>query len=166
MLRSGSYHDAWAEPGVKGDKTALVSDGQAQQVTVSDLSVAEQVIPVELSCVEQAVVVCNEGVTGVRQGLRKSLCNGLQWQSLRVGQLRHDAQAAVLREGPRDPAVFNFLFKPLTCTLVVSAQRPAGQSEHSHPAMHASNAFCLAQAVDQVVGHDHAPGRKRVEPCY
>ena len=84
VLRPGSYDDAWAEPGVKGDKPALVSDGQAQQVTVSDLSVAEQVIPVELSCVEQAVVVCNEGVPGVRQGLRKSLCNGLQWQSLRV----------------------------------------------------------------------------------
>ena len=31
--------------------------------------------------------------------------------------------------------------------------------------MHASNAFCVAQAVDQVVGHDHAPGRKGVEPC-
>ena len=113
MLRPGGYDDAWAESGVKGDKTALVSDGQAQQVTVSDLSVAEQVIPVELSCVEQAVVVCNEGVPGVRQGLRKSLCNGLQWQSLRVRRLRHEAQAAVLSEGARYPAVFNFLFKEL-----------------------------------------------------
>ena len=120
LLRLGSYDDAWAELGVKGDKPALVSDGQAQQVIVSDLSVAEQVIPVELSCVEQAVVVCNEGVPGVRQGLRKSLCNGLQWQSLRVRRLRHDAQAAILREGARNPAVFNFLFKPLTCTLVVN----------------------------------------------
>ena len=84
MLRPGSYNDAWAEPGVKGDKTALVSDGQAQQVTIRDLSVPEQMIPVDLSCVKQAVVVCNEGVPGVRQSLRKSLRNGLQWQGLRV----------------------------------------------------------------------------------
>lgn len=79
VLRLGSKDDAWTEPCVKSDKSALVSDGQAQQITVGDLAVAKQVIPVEVSHIQQAVVVSNEGVPGVRQGLRKTLCNGLQW---------------------------------------------------------------------------------------
>lgn len=84
VMRLGSNDDAWAEPCVKSDKSALVSDSQAQQITVGDLAVAKQVVPVEVSHIQQAVVVSNEGVPGVRQGLRKALCDGLQWQALRV----------------------------------------------------------------------------------
>jgi hypothetical protein len=132
VLRLGANEDAWSESGIKGDKTALVPDGQAQQVTVSDLSVAEQMVPVEVFHIQQALVVCNEGVPGVRQGLRKTLCNGLQWQGLRVRRLRHDAQAPVLSEGARDSAVFNFLFKPMACMLVVNVPS-IQQSTHQMP---------------------------------
>lgn len=107
-------------------------DGQAQQVAVSDLSVAEYLFPVEVTLVKQAVVVRNEGVPGVRQGLGKTLCNGLQWKGLWVRRLRHDAQAAVLREWARDPSVVNFLFKPLLRTLVVNVPGVEQGNQHIH----------------------------------
>lgn len=109
MLRPGANDDVWAESGVKGDKTALVPHGQPEQVTVGDLAMAEQALPVELTAIEQAVVVNYESVFWVCQGLRKALCHRLQRRSLWVRGLRHDAQAHVLCQGARDPAVFNFL---------------------------------------------------------
>ena len=83
--------------------------GQPEQVTSGDLAMAEQALPDELAAIKQTVVVSNESVFWVCQSLRKALCHSLQRKSLWVRGLRHDAQAPILCEGARDPAVFNFL---------------------------------------------------------
>ncbi len=113
MLRISTNDGAHVDTAVKSDETALVPDSQPQKVTVCDLAVAQQLSEVDVTRVKQAVVIRKKGVLGVCRGLSKPMCDGRQWESLRVSGLRHDAQAAVLRQGARCPAVFIFLAQPL-----------------------------------------------------
>ena len=113
MSSLGSDNGVHVETRVKSDKAALVPDSQPQKVTVCDLAVAQQLSEVDVARVKQAVVIRKKGVLGVCRGLSKPMCDGRQRESLRVSGLRHDAQAAVLRQGARCPAVFNFLAQPL-----------------------------------------------------
>ena len=98
MLRPGAGDDVEAQSRVKADKAALVAHRQAEQVAVGDLAMTQQVLPVQLARVQQAVVVGQKGVRGVCGGLCQAAGDGGQRQGLGVGGLGHDAQAAVLRE--------------------------------------------------------------------
>jgi hypothetical protein len=76
MVTLSTDDGACVETAVEGDETALVPDGQPQQVAVSDLAVAQQLSEVDVARVQQAVVVSNEGVPWVCRGLSEPLCNG------------------------------------------------------------------------------------------
>ena len=109
MLRCRAWNGVKVQPSIKADKTALVAYGQAQQVAVCNLPVAQQVLPVHLVGVEQAVVVGKKGVRRVRGGLSQTAGDCGQRQGLGVGGLGHDAQAAVLGERAGGLAVGNLL---------------------------------------------------------
>ena len=65
MLRVRAGHGAQVQPGIKADEAALVAHGQAQQIAVGNLPMTQQVVPVQLIGVEQAVVVGKKGVRRV-----------------------------------------------------------------------------------------------------
>ena len=74
---------------------------------------AQQVLPVQLVGVQQAVVVGQKGVGWVRGGLAQTAGDCDQWQGLGVCGLGHDAQAADLSQRAGGPAVGNLLLQPL-----------------------------------------------------
>ena len=55
MLGPGTGHGLQVQPRIKADKAALVAHGQAQQIAVGDLPMTQQVLPVQLFGIEQAV---------------------------------------------------------------------------------------------------------------
>lgn len=69
MLGPGAGHGLQVQSRIKADKAALVAHGQAQQIAVGDLPMTQQVLPVQLFGIEQAVVIGHKGVGGVRGGL-------------------------------------------------------------------------------------------------
>lgn len=87
MLRCRAWNGVKVQPSIKADKTALVAYGQAQQVAVCNLPVAQQVLPVHLVGVEQAVVVGKKGVRRVCGSLCQAADDCRQRQGLGVGGL-------------------------------------------------------------------------------
>ena len=155
------------QPRIKADKAALVAHGQAQQIAVGNLSMAQQVLPVQLVGIEQAVVVGQKGVRRVRGGLSQTAGDCGQRQGLGVGGLGHDAQAAVLRERAGGPAVGNLLLQPLGGAGVVHMRRiqQGDQDIDVQQGAHGLNPVGIAQAIDQLVA-DHDPARlKWHESC-
>ena len=66
ILRGRAGYGLQVQPGIKADEAALVAHGQPQQIAVRDLTMPQQVLPVHLIGVQQAVVVGHKGVCGVR----------------------------------------------------------------------------------------------------
>ena len=167
MLRCRAWNGVKVQPSIKADKTALVAYGQAQQVAVCNLPVAQQVVPVQLIGVEQAVVVGKKGVRRVCSSLCQAADDCRQRQGLGVGGLGHDAQAAVLREWAGGPAVSNLLLQPLRGAGVVHVRRiqQGDQDIDVEQGTHGLNAVGIAQAIDQFVA-DNDPARPEGhEPC-
>ena len=90
---------------VDGDELPLVSGGQGQHVPVGDLTVPQRVLPFDGARRQQAEIVGPEVVLRVLRGLGKPGRYGGWRQCPGVGRLRHDADAAVLRDGARRPAL-------------------------------------------------------------
>jgi hypothetical protein len=96
------------------------------------------------------------------RGVGRSECqvagDGSPWQSLGVGGLGHDAQAAVLCQRARGPAVGYILLKPLggTCVMHVCCIQQSDQDIDVQQGAHGLHTAGIAQAIDQIVA-DHRP---------
>ena len=99
---------------VEGDKPATVLDGERQQVDVRQLPRTVHSGVVDKLIIEEADTIRPELVRMVSRRGAKAIHHLEHGMRIWVSGMRHDAHAAVLRDGARCPATAGVVAEPCT----------------------------------------------------
>jgi hypothetical protein len=100
-------------PLVEGNEATVVARCNGQQVSVADLSVAEEVWPVQKIACREADVIGPEAVSGVLLCFANPQGHLLRGLGVGVRRLRHDPHHAVFRDRAGCPAVLYLPCQPI-----------------------------------------------------